>query len=329
MSGFSGDEFYPSDESLVSSAAGANTVASLQAGHPFSLLLAEDDALRESMLDSTLDAVADAATRFVRATNPLRARLTLERLLLQVIQGGADPEQEDPSVIIRRIAARLGDERRVILVIERSETLHPEVLRFFGGTAAMFPDGIPQLQILFVGRPEFQRMLEDPDAGFDEQTQQLEAYRPTAPEPLFAAVPEQEETEVVRPYIAPQPGLIDQLRSIWNQGFTTRLGIVGGTLTGIAAVAFAVFIAVTGEEPPVVVDSNSALMEMPEPLENDPDPPVLQAGPAPDQATAELRAEFESYLIASGRDVQNATQGQKRAIYQEFLVWRARTAPPK
>ena len=331
MSGFSNDEFRPSDEFLHSSAAGTNTVASLQAGHPFSLLLVDDDSLRETMLDTTLDAIADTTTRFVRATNPLRARLTLERLLIQVIQGGTDPADDTPASIIRRIAARRSDEERVILVIERAETLHPEVLRFFGETASLFPDGIPRLQLLFVGRPEFQRMMDDPDAGFDEQTQQLEAYRPTEVEPTFGTLAEAAPEDMPQTaYVAREPGLLEQVGAIWNQGLTTKVAIVAGTLGGFAAVTFAVYIALTGNEPPVVAESGTALLEMPDPPETEAEPPVLLPGPPQDEATAQLRSEFESYLTASGRDLQNATAGQRRAIYQEFLIWRARTSgkPP-
>jgi len=330
MSGFDSHAFHPSDEFLNSAAAGTNTVASLQAGHPFSLVLAEDDGLRDAMLENTLDAVADTATRFARATNPLRARLTLERLLIQVIQGGVDPGLDTPAAIIRKIAQRRGDETRVVLVIERAETLHPEVLRFFGETASLFPDGVPRLQLLFVGRPAFRRMMDDPDAGFDEQIQQLDAYKPAEAEPAFVPMLEASASDLpARAYKADEGGMFDQLRSMWNQGLVTRIGIVAGTLGGVAALAFAAYIAFSGPEPQTAADPGSALLEMPEPPDSEPEPPVLQPGPPRDEATAVLRSEFEAYLTASGRDLQNATPGQKRAIYQEFLVWRTRTAQPK
>ena len=331
MSGFRDeDDVYASDEAQHSSAAGTNAVASLQAGHPFSLMLAEDDSQRAAALDSLMDAIADPSTRFIRATNPLRARLTLERLLIQVIQGDPDTLAGNPAAIIRSIAARRGDEARVILVIERSETLHPEVLRFFGQTATLFPDGVPALQILFVGRPEFRAMLDDPDAGLDEQTAQLEAYRPAEPEEVFMPPPEMTmELLPQRPLPFRDNSLRAQLRATWKRGFLVRFGIVGGTLVGAAAITFAVVIALTGNDGPVLVDTGTALLEMPEPPESEPDPPALQPGPAPDAATAALRSEFESYLTASGRDLRNATPGQRRTIYQEFLVWRARTGAPR
>ena len=325
MSGYD-DGTYASDDALHASAAGTNAVASLQAGHPFSLLLAEDDGQREAGIESLMDAIADNGTRFVRATNPLRARLTLERLLIQVIQGYPDASAGNPAAIIRRIAERRGDETRVVLIIERAETLHPEVLQFFGETATFFPDGMPHLQILFVGRPEFRRMLDDPDAGLDEQTAQLEAYRPVEPEERFDLPPEMEmQVLPQRPLPLHDNSLRAQFRSVWKQGWVTQLGIVGGTLFGAGAIVFAVVIALSGDYVPVQADTGTALLELPDPPESEPDPPVLQPGPPQDAATAALRSEFEAYLTASGRDIRDSTPAQRRTIYQEFLVWRART----
>jgi hypothetical protein len=328
MSGFRDDDLYLAEQTKLSGAAGTNAVASLQAGHPFSLLLAEDDRQRNAALETLLDTIADPSTRFARVTNPLRARLTLERLLIQVIQGSMDDITNDPAAIIRRIAERRQDETRVVLVIERSETLHPEVLRFLGRTAALFPDGTPRLQVLFVGRPEFRPLLDDPDSGFDEQTALLEQYRPAAPEPVFSTVaPPNVDQSPQRPMPFVDNSLRAQWRSIWGRGLATRMSIVGGVLIGIGAIAFAGMLAFTRPVDVTQVDSASALAEMPEPGVGDPDPPVLQPGPAPDEATAALRREFEAYLIASGKSIDGATSAQKRAIYSEFLVWRARTRP--
>ena len=261
MSGYPDDDLDPLDQAQVNAAAGTNAVAALQAGHPFALLLAEDDRLRAVELEELLDVIADTQTRFARATNPLRARLTLERLLIQVIQGGPESTQGDAGTIIRRIAERRGDETRVILVIERAETLHPEVLQFFGQTAPYFPDGVPKLQILFVGRPEFQRMLEDPDAGFDEQTAQLEAYRPREVEPDFATPAEMEVAMLpARPIQMADPSLKAQILTVWNRSARTRYGLVGGILVGTLAVAFAIYIATTGDEGPIQVDTGTALL---------------------------------------------------------------------
>jgi hypothetical protein len=326
MSDFGRDDLYASEQGQLSAAAGTNAVAALQAGHPFSLLLAEDDTQRTSALETLLDTIADPATRFARATNPLRARLTLERLLIQVIQGGPEILQSEPAQLIRSIAARRNHESRVVLVIEQAETLHPEVLRFFGATAALFPDGTPRLQILFVGMPSFRQMLDDPDAGFDEQTAMLEQYKPKEAEPAFAfAPPVSHEALPQRPLPFLDTSLKSQFQATWNRGLGVQMTMIGATLVGAGAITFALYLALSAPPNPAAQDTASALAELPDPGDNDPDPPALQAGPAPDAATAALRREFEAYLTASGKDIANATPALRRTTFNEFLAWRART----
>lgn len=319
----------PFDDPGGNDAASMGTAASLQAGHPFSLLLAEDDRQRAAELEALLDNIADEHTRIAVVTNPLRARLTLERLLIQVVSG-PDPAADDPVALVRRIAARQGSETRVILVIDKAETLHPEVLHFFGQTAAYFPDADPRLQVLFVGRPEFRHVLEEPDALMDEHTAQLEAYRPSEPDPIFAP-PSEPAYPALPPSRLPfvDTSLRAQFRTVWNDSVWNRIGIVGGTLVGVAAVTVAVLLAMGGNDGPILPDNSTALLELaPDPVASlDADPPVLQPGPPRDADTARLRGEFETYLTALGRDNANATQAQRRAWFQEFQIWRARTAP--
>lgn len=328
MSGayYQDEDFYLSEQTRLSAAAGTNAVASLQAGHPFSLLLAEDDSQRSEALETMMDTIADPSIRFARVTNPLRARLTLERLLIQVIQGGLDATEGTPASIIRRIAERRAQETQVIMIVERAETLHPEVLLFFGQTAALFPDGVPMLQVVFVGRPEFQQLLDDPDAGFDDQTILLEQYRPSEPEQAFGAAPAPPQDILPqRPLPFRDESLRAQFSKVWHSSILTRVLIVVSPIIGLSAVAFAVTIALSAPPNLVQQDTLSALAEMPEPGQGDPDPPVLQPGPPADEATAALRREFEAYLIASGKTIDDISSAQKRTIYSEFLVWRGRT----
>lgn len=312
-------------------AAAANALAALQAGHPFSLLLTADDHQRAAELEAVLDAVAaDGRTRIAAVTNPLRAPLTLERLLIQAMHGpthGAALAGDDAATI-RRIASRHGGESRVVLVIDKAETLHPEVLHFLGRNAACFPDGTPRLQVLFVGRPEFQAMLDAPDAAADGHAAVLDAPQPV--EPVLAPPP-----EPARPPLPPSrlpfldTSLRAQFRTAWNGGIWNRIGIVGGTTGGLAAVAVAVLLATGGNNAPFTTEPDANLLPLPGPAEDEPEPPALRPGPAPDAETAQLRSEFETYLSALGRNAAAATGEQKRAWYQEFLVWRSRTASPR
>ncbi len=324
------DELEHADRALIAAAQGTNAVAALQAGHPFSLLLADDERRLNTALDLLLDNVADPATRFARVTNPLRARLTLERLLIQVIQGGPDLLHRDVPTLVRQIAERRATETRVILVVERAETLHPEVLRFFGEAAPWFPDGSPRLQILFVGRPEFRAMLDDPETGMDEQTALLEQYRPVQPEKSFGPGDDMAfDTLPQRPPPFIDTSLRTQVKSVWSKGLGTRITILGAVLVGIGAVSFGGYLAFSTPPNPATLESVSALAEMPEPGADDPDPPVLQPGAPPDAATAQLRSEFESYLIAAGKELAGTSSAQKRLLLQEFMLWKTRTQGPK
>lgn len=321
------DEHDHSERDRLSDIAYADAAESLQAGHPFTLLLDEDDQRRTNALERLLDTTADASTRFARATNPLRARLTLERLLIQVINGPAEP-WAPAAELVRRLAERRQDENRVVLVIERAETLHPDVLRFFGDTASMFPDADPRLQVLFVGLPEFSTLLDDPEGGFDEQTTLLEHYRPSEPEPLYAPPLEPAMTLPPPPMPIRDNGLRTQLRDVWGRGLLTRLSILGGVVIGIAAVGFAAHLALTAPPDVAGTESVASLADLPGPDTGDLDPPVLQTGPPADAATAAMRREFDAYLMASGKSLDGASSAQKRNAYSEFLVWRARTRRP-
>ena len=326
-SAFHDDELDLAEQDVHLGGASTTAIASLQAGHPFSLLLADDDQRRTAALERLLDTVADPSTRFARVTNPLRARLTLERLLIQAINGPADP-YAPPAEIVRRIAAQQQDETRVILVIERAETLHPDAMRFFGHTAAMFPDADPRLQVLFVGRPEFRALLDDPESGFDEPTALLEQYRPSEPEPLPAPLPAPASLPPPPPIVTPDQSLGRQMREVWGRGLLTRLSIVGGIVIGLAAMGFAATLALTAPPDVGAAASVSSRAELPEPGADEPDPPVLQPGPPADEATAALRREFDAYLVASGKTLDGLTAVQKRNAYSEFLIWRARTRHP-
>ena len=314
MSGTASATRSPPEDGTSTPDGAATAAAALQAGHDFALLLLEDDADRAETLERLLASVTDTATAVVRVTNPLRARLTLERLLIQVFDGGTDPDA-DVATVVRRIAGAAPGASRTILVIERAETLHSEVLQFLADAAPYFAAERPLLQVLFTGLPGFRPMLDDPDAAFEAvPPEHAEPPAPTTP----AAPP------AAKPHGTFQPGLREQVADIWNEGWPTRIGIVGGTLVGLGAIAFAVYLAFAPPPPPLVVEAAPA-PELPAAPADEPDHPVLRPGPPTDPETAALRAEFQSYLVATGRTPRGATPVQNRAWFEEFLVWRART----
>ena len=131
-------------------------------GSPFVALLLEDEREQAAALDALTARLAEPGARVIRVGNPLRASLTLERIMIQV----AGPEGEvfagdDARLIVRAIAERQRREDRIVLVIERAESLHPKVLRSLQAMAPHFAeDGHPTLQVAFIGRPAFRALLD-------------------------------------------------------------------------------------------------------------------------------------------------------------------------
>ena len=92
----------------------AHAVNGLRSGQALTWLCADDPAVRSALVESVIDAIADLDTRFVRAGNPLRAPLTMERLLIQAIgpeadlRNSRDPDRGDPACWRRGWATRAG-----------------------------------------------------------------------------------------------------------------------------------------------------------------------------------------------------------------------------
>ena len=308
--------------------AAAEAAAAIEAGHPFTLLLDDDEQARSAALAAVLDVVGRGRTRVVRATNPLRAPLTLERLLIQVIEGFSEHAPADNVTLMRRIARGRDGERRVILVIERAETLHPEVLHALAETSDDFLAADPKLQVLFCGQKRFQRLFEDPHespaAPIFEPLRQPEPYLDVPPPELMFQTLPQGPIHPGKPPV-PDGSLRAELGSHWSKGWFTRLGIIVGVLGGAAAIGFAVFLVTSGRVPLALPATLPPLGIVPEPAVPQADPPAIQPGPPASPEAAAMRAEFQAYLAATGRDLRDITQAQRRIIYEEFLTWRART----
>ena len=323
---------HAANEDLAPSAAEA--LAAIEAGHPFTLLLDDNEHARAAALAAVLDGVERGSTRIVRATNPLRAPLTLERLMIQAIDGFSEHAPADNATLMRRIARSRDRERRVILVIERAETLHPEVLHALAETSGEFAASEPALQVLFCGQTRFQRLFEDPhdspEGPIFEAVRQPDPYLEVpAPELMFQTLPQGPIHPGKPP--APDGSLRAELGSHWGKGWFTRLGIIFGVIGGAAAIGFVVFLVTSGRVPLALPLKLPPLGIVPEPVAPQADPPAIQPGPPASPEAAAMRAEFQAYLAATGRDLRDITQAQRRTIFEEFLTWRARTgalAPP-
>lgn len=131
---------------------------------PFTALLLEDDLQRDNALSGLLSRLASSTTRVVRMGSSVRSRLTLEHVLLQATgQEGNNSLAGNARQIARAIAERQNQETLVILLITQAETLHSRTLRLLQAMAPYFAEsGGPTLQVLFVGRPAFRALLDEP-----------------------------------------------------------------------------------------------------------------------------------------------------------------------
>ena len=130
---------------------------------PFRSILVEDERERAVTASALLATLSGTTVRVVQVGNPLRALLTLERILIQVGAVKHDAFREvDARLIVQAMTDRQGSEARIILLIDRAETLHPMVLHSLQAMEPHFVQaGRPTLQVLFVGHPAFLALLAD------------------------------------------------------------------------------------------------------------------------------------------------------------------------
>jgi len=134
-------------------------------GRPFTAVLLEDGSKRASALSLLLSTLQLPSVRVVRMGSSVRSRLTLEHILLQVTAPDGNPSLADNArLIARTIAERRDQETSVVLLITQAETLHSRTLRLLQDMAPYFAaDPAPTLQVVFVGRPAFQDLLQGRD----------------------------------------------------------------------------------------------------------------------------------------------------------------------
>ena len=130
---------------------------------PFISILVEDERERAVTASALLATLSGTTVRVVQVGNPLRSLLTLERILIQVGAVKHDATREvDARLIVQAMTDRQGSEARIVLLIDRAETLHPMVLHSLQAMEPHFVQaGRPTLQVLFVGHPAFLALLAD------------------------------------------------------------------------------------------------------------------------------------------------------------------------
>ncbi|MDT7950330.1 MAG: hypothetical protein RQ966_02395 [Acetobacteraceae bacterium] len=126
----------------------------LRSGAPFVALADEDTGRRAASLEAVLQDIVDEATRVVWVGNPLRSRLTLERLLLQIVGPEIDLRVErGPAELAEIVTQRVRTESRLLAIVQQPETIGPETLELLAAMAEFLGEKPVQLQFLFVGSP--------------------------------------------------------------------------------------------------------------------------------------------------------------------------------
>ncbi len=165
----------------------------------FSVLLHEGPGNETALLDLLAEAGLDA--RVIRVGNPLRAPLTIERILIQtgLVEAGLLTDEEADQALQQLV----GDGGRTVLVIRQAETLSRPALqtlaRLAHSPAQRSAGHAASLHIVFVGEPGF--------AGLVLATPNVEPIRAALPY-LPKAVPSGDTLpEVDLPPAVPQPSL--------------------------------------------------------------------------------------------------------------------------
>jgi len=270
----------------------AEALASLRAGNAFTCALSDDPAERAALLQTVIDTAADMDTRFVHVGNPLRAPLTIERILLQAVGPEVNVRLERYGEALARTLARpVGDETRLVVVVEQAETLDPDALKLLREMAPSFGRVQPRVQMLFSGPQAFAAMLEPAPERV-----------PNPPAPKAMPAP------AVRPaWVAETPVAPRRSRAPFV------LAIIVAALAGAGVLAWQ-------REPEVLRRLGlpiPAPVRMAPQAEAAPPPASIAAPEAPDD-TAALRREFDRFL-SERPDAARLSDARKDELFQEFL----------
>ena len=278
-------------------------VASIQAGHIFTCILAEDPALCAAKLDAVLDSIADLDTRIVRVGNPLRSPLTIERILIQAAGPEADSRIErDPPLLAAVLAARVDDETRLLVAVEQPQTIDPDTLQILHAMRPYLEQTQPRVQFLFAGPPAFAAALASPDpppaptAQPASITPKPPRWRATAFALVAACIIVAAAAIALRPRPSPPPTApsppASSAEALPNKPVQTQ--------AAQAAPASA----------PASMPTQQA-------------PAVLQTpAPAESESDARLRREFDVFLARTGQPAARLPEAQRAALLDEFLAWR-------
>lgn len=328
---------------------------------PFVIHLIPDEQDATVAAASIVAGLAGPDVRVVRAGNPLRSPLTLDRILIQVSGPDGVVQGSDASLLVRAIAERQAQETRVVLLVEQAETIHPKVLRSLQAMAPFFVQaGSPALQVVFVGRPSFRDLLDGEQLPLLRAA--LDAGPPAMPpiaEPALRSdsaghqVPKIEAAASLEP---PAPVRVSDARAVpprYSRAGLIRalllvmvaLGTVWVAYAGLRALFYRASPAppraistITAPTSPSVPQSTPAIPDLSGPSGAPAMSPIPATPPVPNLGAPavtppasddeiRLRKEFDAFLSSAGRNVSTLSDAQRSTLFQEYLEWRARTAP--
>ena len=300
-------------------------------------------------LDAALALLDPAAVRIVRLGNPLRQRLTLRRLLLQI--SILDERSESDEAAIANVLGRSwGEESHVVLVIEQADSLAPDAAQFLAALARSFQGRAPSLHVVFAGSLAVMDLdLDAAPPGPPRAGRTLPESAPSSvaiPQPPTAAWP-------ASPPQQPAPrrwkrfGLIAAVLALCLlagaaltvgpslRGRPAAAGQDGGTAMpkADAAPAPGPVEPTAGPTPaaPPILPPAAAVTPEPTPEPASESNPALNAPAFTGEDTARLRKDFNRFLTRSGRSRTALTGAQREALFNDYLQWRARQAsdPPR
>ncbi len=198
-------------------------------------IIATNPASQVAGLEAAATSLAEAGAASVQVGNPLSSSLTLRRILFQIdLDGGEDDaDADDEAHLVRLLKERRGAQDRIVLVIERAETLDPAALFALQRLAS----ASGAVHILFVGGPAFWTLLDDAELAplrrvLTRQGTELAAVTPPAPATTSHAAPAPPQTGAIADCLV-DPVATPQLTTPARSG--RRWLIVGAV--GLVAVA--------------------------------------------------------------------------------------------
>ena len=342
---------------------GPSGAANLLMGPRCAAIITASPASRLAGLEAAAVAMANGSVTSVRVGNPLNSPLTLQRILIQMdLDGGEDDaDADDEARLVRLLGERRGAQSRIVLVVERAETLDPAVLLLLQRIAS--PPGA--VQILFVGGPAFWALLDAAElaplrralTGQEMEPAEVAPPAPVIPVTISPVAPVRppaganldrpvDPTTELRPAVSARSG-----RRWWIVGTIGVVAIVTLGATAVLAPGGLFYYAVPQRDMPTPPDRGRAndLEQAPVPLRPAPLtapapaapsqrasmpvlPPTGQADPlaplAPPAFPPAARSEPAQLPTAPGHGADALPNMQGGAQSGESPFWRPRDAAP-